>query len=160
MPPASCHSLYLDTKGPYELPSGKRPTAAWGTQPSSQEMSDTTRQAGFGLSKQNTAGPTVGHSDFPRFHGTEVPGQRQTGLAWRQRCIPDITVAPGQGACEDGRGCPCWGPQTSLWALALHCLLQACESFARDWRAHVAPLALGLLLAPAWGLIHSFTWLP
>lgn len=80
-------------------------------------MSDTTRQAGFGLSKQNTAGPTAGHSDFPRFHGTKVPGQRQTGPAWRQQCIHDITVAPGPGACEAGRRCPCCRPLTSLGPL-------------------------------------------
>lgn len=86
-------------------------------------MSDTTRQAGFGLSKQNTAGPTAGHSNFPRFHGTEVPGQRQTGPAWRRQPIHDITVAPGEGAIEAGRGYPCCGPPTSLGALALHYLL-------------------------------------
>lgn len=99
--------------------------AAWESWPSSQEMSDTTRQAGFGLPKQNTAGPTEGRSDFPRFHGTEAPGQREreAGLAWRLQLIKNITVAPGQGACEAQRGQPCCGPETSPWAFVLHCFL-------------------------------------
>lgn len=60
MPPASCHHLYLDTHGLSKLLSGERPATAWETWPRSQEMSDTTRQAGFGLLKQNTAGPAAG----------------------------------------------------------------------------------------------------
>lgn len=87
-------------------------SGAWESWPSSQEVSDTTRQAGLGLPKQNTAGPTAGRLDFPGFHGIEAPGQRETGLAWRLQLIKNITVAPRQGACKAQKGQSCCGPET------------------------------------------------
>ena len=87
-PPHLCPSRYLDTKGLSNLPSGERPEAAWESWPGSQEMSDTIRQAGLGLPKQNTAGPTAGRSDFPRFHGIEAPGQRERERERERPCWP------------------------------------------------------------------------
>lgn len=57
--------------------SGQRPAAAWETWPVSQEMFSTSRHAGFGLSKQNTAGWTAAGSEaltLSQISGIEASG--------------------------------------------------------------------------------------
>lgn len=90
--------LCLDRHGLSKLLSGQRPAAAWETWLGSQEMFSTTRHAGFGLTKQNTAGWTAADSGALRLAQIsclDVSGQKEMGLTWRLQSLKYTTVASG-----------------------------------------------------------------